>query len=86
MGASVKSAFAHIYTVLQPHVVITHESRDEPFLNSGIRLRAAQADITHIGLRGRVSSFKWITKLDSKALAGTISLSMTLLALQYFNM
>lgn len=67
-----KSAFAHIYNVLQPHVIITHESREEPFLVNGIKLRASQAEITHIGLQGRASSFKWITELDSGALAGKV--------------
>ncbi|KMP08776.1 hypothetical protein CISG_01809 [Coccidioides immitis RMSCC 3703] len=69
MEASVKSGLVHMLKILHPRAIITHESRDEPFLVRGVKTRASQTGIAHIGLKGRASSFKWITKLDSRALA-----------------
>ncbi|EEP80381.1 conserved hypothetical protein [Uncinocarpus reesii 1704] len=69
MEASVKSAIGHVNAILHPQVIITHESRDEPFLVKGVKARASLAGITNIGLKGRASNFNWVTKLDARALA-----------------
>ncbi|WEW60943.1 hypothetical protein PRK78_006431 [Emydomyces testavorans] len=69
MEASVKSALGHIYNVLRPRIIVTHESREESFFVKAIKAKVSHTRITHIGLQGRASDFKWITRLDSKALA-----------------
>lgn len=71
MELSTKAALGHIIRALGPRVVVTHgDAREYRFFWNGVKSRAKQMKVTHVGLPGPASDFKWIAKLDSSSLEG----------------